>query len=271
MPIDRPGVETVPSARHVVWLAVVAAGTTLTLAIIASPWGNRAGSGATIRMCLMLLLGTLPYWIALVASRFSVPRRRWAVLVIVLYGGWNLTLAVQRLRFPDALDFTLAIATLPIFFAPVAFLLAALGSAAWTGAGRRGLVGSVATLSAFSVFGYLLLFSGNPQAQIQSILKTREWPSSAHNLQCEDTGWTDTIVTCYVEIAPDDFHLLLVGWPFARGPAAFRTHTRWRDLGYEFEAVAEYKVYPKEFVHGGWVKVFADAERRRAIIDYYVE
>lgn len=253
------------------WLASIAAGASLTLAILASPWGNGAGADATVRLCFMLLLSTLPYWVAMIAARFSVARRRWAVLTILLYGGWNLTLAVQRLRSPDSLGFALAIATLPIFFAPVAFLIAAAGSAVWTGAGRRGLVGSVATLGALSVLGYLQLFGGNPVGQIQSILRTREWPSSAHNAQCEDTGWTDVIVTCYLEIAPDEFQMLLVGRPFARKPAAFRTHTHWRSLGSDFEAVTEYTVYPKEYVYGGWVKVFADAERRRVIVDYYIE
>jgi hypothetical protein len=35
--------------------------------------------------------------------------------------------------------------------------------------------------------------------------------------------------------------------------------------------VSQYAVYPKEYVHGGWVMVFSDAERHRVIVDLYVE
>jgi len=42
-------------------------------------------------------------------------------------------------------------------------------------------------------------------------------------------------------------------------------------IGPEFPVAEEYSVQPASFEHGGFVRVFADKERRRALVDLYIE
>ena len=109
--------------------------------------------------------------------------------------------------------------------------------------------------------------------QVASILKVSSLPTSIKVIDCKDAFIpTDVVVTCSIELDPKDFPDLLRGYKFVETPTKETSHTAVSTkVGPEFPVTTEFTAEPKEFKHGGHVKIFADKERKRAVIDLYIE
>ncbi|HWQ94610.1 MAG TPA: hypothetical protein VN418_03805 [Gammaproteobacteria bacterium] len=107
---------------------------------------------------------------------------------------------------------------------------------------------------------------------VARILNIPSPPGSLRVVECESPVTTDVLTTCSVEISPDDFPLLLVGYHFEQIPAKGTSHTLGLPkVGPEFAVDVEFSVQPAEFKHGGFVRVLTDKDRRHAIVDLYIE
>ena len=109
--------------------------------------------------------------------------------------------------------------------------------------------------------------------RVASILNIPSLPTSVRIIDCKDAFIpTDVVVTCSVEVNPKDFPNLLGGYQFKESPATGTSHSAvFTKVGPEFPVTTEFIAEPKEFKHGGNVKVFADRERKRVVIDLYIE
>ncbi len=109
--------------------------------------------------------------------------------------------------------------------------------------------------------------------RVASILNIPSLPTSVRVIDCEDAFIpTDVVVTCSIELNPKDFPSLLRGYKFVETPTKETSHTAVpTKVGPEFPVTTEFTAEPKEFKYGGHVKVFADQERNRAVIDLYIE
>jgi hypothetical protein len=97
-------------------------------------------------------------------------------------------------------------------------------------------------------------------------------PASLHVFDCESGPPTDIVITCAIEIDPREFPLLVAGYQFAQTPMDGTSYSvGLPKLGPEFPVAVEYSVQPSSFEHGGFVRVFSDKERRRALVDLYIE
>lgn len=111
----------------------------------------------------------------------------------------------------------------------------------------------------------------NPE-RVAYILNISAPPGSLHVLECESGPITDIIITCAIEIDPREFPLLLTGYPFSQSPLERSSHSvGLPKIGPDFPVKVEYSVQPTTFEHGGFVRVFADEDRRRAVVDLYRE
>jgi hypothetical protein len=122
---------------------------------------------------------------------------------------------------------------------------------------------------------------------VASILNIDAAPSSLRVIACDSPFTTDVLTTCWVEIAPREFPLLLKGYRFEEWPIAgtiygFKRVTSRVEpqtlltigdsrVGPDFPVAVEYMIQPKEFQHGGWVRILADTARQRAVVDLYIE
>jgi len=106
-----------------------------------------------------------------------------------------------------------------------------------------------------------------------SILNIPSLPTSARVIDCKDAFIpTDVVVTCSIELDPKEFPNLLRGYKFVETPTKATSHTAVSTkVGTEFPVTAEFTAEPKEFKHGDHVKIFTDLERKRAVIDLYIE
>jgi len=113
---------------------------------------------------------------------------------------------------------------------------------------------------------------GRPK-QVASILNIPSLSTSVRVIDCKDAFIpTDVVVTCSIELNPKDFPSLLRGYKFVETPTKETSHTVVpTKVGPEFPVTTEFTAEPKEFKHGGHVKIFADQERKRAVIDLYIE
>ena len=109
--------------------------------------------------------------------------------------------------------------------------------------------------------------------RVASILNISSLPTSAKVIDCKDAFIpTDVVVTCSIELDPKDFPYLLRGYKFIETPTKETSHTVvLTKVGPEFPVTTEFTAEPKEFKHGGHVKIFADQEQKRAVIDLYIE
>jgi hypothetical protein len=108
---------------------------------------------------------------------------------------------------------------------------------------------------------------------VASVLHLAAPPSTLKVVACEEWGFTDALMTCSVEVAPEQFDDLFRGYAYAAEPIRATSHTvgGGPQVGPRFDVVRAYRARPPEFKHGGHVQVFADSARRRAIIDLYEE
>lgn len=109
--------------------------------------------------------------------------------------------------------------------------------------------------------------------RVASMLNIPALPASVRIIDCKDAFIpTDVVVTCSVELIPKDFPSLLRGYKFIETPTKETSHTAVSTkVGPEFPVTTEFTAEPKEFNHGGFVKIFTDQERKRAVIDLYIE
>ncbi|AJY70319.1 hypothetical protein KIP69_02860 [Geobacter sulfurreducens] len=109
--------------------------------------------------------------------------------------------------------------------------------------------------------------------RVASILNIPSLPKSARVIDCNAAFIpTDVVDTCSIEIDANDFPDLLSGYNFSESPTTETSHSAvFTKVGPEFPLAVEFTAVPKELKHGGHVKVLADRERRRAVIDLYVE
>ena len=97
-------------------------------------------------------------------------------------------------------------------------------------------------------------------------------PQSLKVSACESGPWTDVVITCSIEINPVEFPLLLKGYSFSEASSNESSYALdLPKLGPEFTVASDYSVWPTSFKNGGSVRVFADAESRRAIVDLFIE
>ena len=114
---------------------------------------------------------------------------------------------------------------------------------------------------------------GNP-GRVAYMLSIPSPPDSLRVSACESGPWTDVVITCAIEISPNEFPLLLRGYAFSKAESNQSSHSLGDGIpkiGPEFTVATEYSVEPASFKNGGMVRVFADAEYRHAIVDLYIE
>ncbi len=109
--------------------------------------------------------------------------------------------------------------------------------------------------------------------RVAKMLNINKPPQSLHVIECNSSFVpTDVVITCSVEIDPAEFQEFLRGYQFTASTIKDTSNTAViTKTGPEFDVTAEYTAHPAEFKYGGHVKVIADAQRRRAIIDLYIE
>jgi hypothetical protein len=109
-------------------------------------------------------------------------------------------------------------------------------------------------------------------AMIASILKIDKPPNSMMVHGCSYPITTDILTTCAISIEPSEFNLLVAGHEFEVIESSGSSYNSvGPDVGKEFEVDVEYSVQPKEFKHGGFVRVIVNKERGYALIDEYIE
>jgi len=108
---------------------------------------------------------------------------------------------------------------------------------------------------------------------VAEILNLKEVPLTVSNTECESWGFTDVLTTCYIEISPQEFPLLFKGYTYQKLDVSENSHnvSNRPKLGREFHVSKQFLVYPKEFIHGGAVNIYANAEMSKAILDLYIE
>lgn len=192
------------------------------------------------------------------------------MLFLVLYGAFDLTVRVRAIMFPARIVYILVPLFVPMIVAPAAFACAAVGAWLWRSRGARGLAAWGIALALLVLAGYHRVFIAEPAGQVQSMLKLNTLPASLRHTECEDTGFTDVIVTCYFEIDPADFDHLRAGRSFTETARAGHSRER-SSMGPDFEMAIAYSVSPTEYQHGGSVTIISDAARRHVIVDLYIE
>ncbi len=131
------------------------------------------------------------------------------------------------------------------------------------------------------------VYSEADRRMVASILHLNAPPRTLRVVACDSPVTTDVITTCSIEIEPREFPTLVTGYPFQERPVTGTIYrfTRFtsaiepmtvltigdRNVGPEFPVAVEYFIEPKEFRYGEWVRILADAPRRRAIVDLYIE
>ena len=108
---------------------------------------------------------------------------------------------------------------------------------------------------------------------VASILILKETPNSIKNQECESWGFTDVLTTCYIEISQKEFPLLLKGYTYQESQQYTNSHevVSGPKVGREFKVTKQFWVQPKEFEHGGTVRIYTNTEMDKAILDLYIE
>lgn len=108
----------------------------------------------------------------------------------------------------------------------------------------------------------------------KNILNITTLPNSIKSIDCE-SPWvvTDALTTCYAEISPSEFDLLLKGYDFAERIIQQTSHSYnvAIKVGNDFPVTSEFKVEPKNFMYGGHVILLTNNERSKIILDLYEE
>jgi hypothetical protein len=130
-------------------------------------------------------------------------------------------------------------------------------------------------------------YSESDRRVVASALNISAPPPSLQVIACDSPFTTDVHTTCWIGIEPREFPLLLKGYNFEESPITgtiygFKRLTSVIEpqalltvggsrAGSDFPVTLEYMIQPKEFQHGGSVRILADATRRHAVVHLYVE
>ena len=90
------------------------------------------GGAAVVGLLVILALLLAPYSIAVLASGGSPARRRWLRTAVLLHGAADVLLRARVAFFPGSSTDGIALLTIPIVVAPLAFAVAALAAAVWS-------------------------------------------------------------------------------------------------------------------------------------------
>jgi hypothetical protein len=97
-------------------------------------------------------------------------------------------------------------------------------------------------------------------------------PKTLHIFECESGPITDIAITCAIKIDPREFPLLLKGYTYTQSPIEGTSYAVGNTkVGPEFPVSEEYIARPATFKDGGAVTILADKEKKRAIVDLYIE
>lgn len=108
--------------------------------------------------------------------------------------------------------------------------------------------------------------------RVAYILNIPAPPKTLHVFECESGPITDIVITCAIEINPEEFPLLLKGYSYTQSPIEGTSYTAGNTkLGPEFPVSEEYIARPASFKDGGQVTILTDKEKKRAIVDLYIE
>jgi hypothetical protein len=112
----------------------------------------------------------------------------------------------------------------------------------------------------------------NPK-RVSYMLNIPTQPKSLRVIECKSGPITDVVITCAVEIDPNEFPLLLKGYTYTESSFEGTSHTIGAvpKLGYEFPISKQYIAHPTGFVAGGAVTIFADKENKHAVVSLYIE
>jgi len=107
----------------------------------------------------------------------------------------------------------------------------------------------------------------------KGILNIKSVPSSIQNIECDSWGFTDILTACVFKINPTQFPLLLKGWNFTKTNVnySYSHDIGGPKLGKNFLINESYIVHPKDYIHGGHVRVSTDKNNSNVIIDIYIE
>ena len=119
--------------------------------------------------------------------------------------------------------------------------------------------------------GIAWFFYTEENRMVQSILKLDSLPSSIANVECQSLAITDVVTICSFTIEATDFEMLLNGWNFKKGVGGNTAHNRYAKLGIDFLIDEAYVIFPKEFEHGGMVRLAVDKSRELVIVELYIE
>ena len=111
-------------------------------------------------------------------------------------------------------------------------------------------------------------YSQSDRRVVASALNISAPPPSLQVIACESPFTTDVLTTCWIEIDPREFPLLLKGYNFEEwaitgtiygfkrltSPVEPQTMLTIRDsrVAPDFPVAVEYMIQPNEFQHGGW-------------------
>jgi hypothetical protein len=113
--------------RPTLTIAGIASATSLALTVGAAARSQSLDGGAAlVGLLVILALLLAPYSIAVLASGGSPARRRWLRTGVLLYGAADVLLRAQVVFFPGSSTDAIALLTIPIVVAPLAFAGAAL-------------------------------------------------------------------------------------------------------------------------------------------------
>ena len=112
----------------------------------------------------------------------------------------------------------------------------------------------------------------NRPNMIAKILKIEKPPKSMKVHGCSYPFTSDILTTCAISIDSKEFEMLIAGYEYKKikvNGSSFKFVGP--KVGQEFEADVMYSVEPKEYAHGGFVRVIVNRERNYALIDDYIE
>ncbi|MGC6331487.1 hypothetical protein [Rhizorhabdus sp. FW153] len=153
------------------------------------------------------------------------------------------------------------------------------------------------TLPHRSLIGLILLGIGglaavsgwnlNTRHHIATMLNVEKLPQSISVVDCASFGVTDVLERCSFQISADDFPKLLSGYEFQVnqncdvGKNGFCVNTAdagtahdyccGPKLGDNFDIATTYIATPRDAPHGGSLTILTDTEKRRVMIDLYIE
>ena len=134
----------------------------------------------------------------------------------------------------------------------------------------------ISLTAVFAAIAYVVYIDFTPSRGIkpEMWLNIEKLPDSVEIIGCESWGFSDVLAACQIELSPDDFDKLLKGWPHSSSPARGSTFTGSRpDVGerFDYSTVYNLQLDRKLAPYGGYLHIETDEERKKALIEIYIE